>query len=122
MVNCDYLIEKLRKITEEPSGYFKFGQTVILLFSISIFSLILIYNMFIKTRDVSSIDVFFAVIVGTLGTIVGLFFGAKAEYFISQSRKAEAEKIKKTIPFTVQVIKKLSDRIQELEKIIKERL
>lgn len=87
MRNYKPIIETLRNICEEPSGYFKFGQILIMFFVIFSFLSILLYDILVSTRIVSSIDILLTVTVGLLGTVVGLFFGSRAEYHISKPRE-----------------------------------
>lgn len=118
MVNCKYLLKELRNITEEPSGYFKMGQVMILLFVLFCFIYILIYKSFIDVEKVSPIDVIFTVIVGILGTLIGLFFGAKAEQYISESRKEFMRGISITNIKKKELLEKFKERMVELEKKI----
>ncbi len=87
MRNFENIVKNLRDICEEPSGYFKFGQILIMFFVIFSFLSILLYDIFVGTRIVSSIDILLTVTVGLLGTIVGLFFGSRAEHHISRPRE-----------------------------------
>ena len=115
IINCEYIIKEVRNITEEPSGYFKMGQVIILLFIIFCFIFILIYKSFIDIEKVSPVDVIFTVIVGMLGTIIGLFFGAKAEQYISESRKDFVKKIDSKRLKRSKLYKRMIHRIKELE-------
>ena len=118
MRNFNYIVKQIRKISEEPSGYFKFGQIIILFFAIFVFLSILIYNMFIDPKEVSSISVFLTVVVGILGTIIGLFFGAKAEHYITSPRR---DFIKNYRDHSKQLVYKTKNLIQELINRLKEK-
>jgi len=117
MWNFQYIVTKTREVCEDPSGYFKFGQLAILIFAIFSFVSILFYNMFINHHETSIIDVFLTVTVGILGTIVGLFYGGRAEEHISKSkRRLFFDIVSQRKERTGKVIKSLVKRIRELEK------
>ena len=86
MIRFDYIVNSLRDIAKDPGGYFKFGQIVILFFAVLIFVILFVYNLFFP-RESSSLDIFLTIVVGILGTVIGLFFGAKSEEFITEPRR-----------------------------------
>ena len=86
LINFKYLIKEIRGICEQPRGYFMFGQMIILFFAVASFIGVFIYTLF-KNNAISSMDLILTVIVGILGTVIGLFFGGRAEGHISQPRK-----------------------------------
>lgn len=72
-----WFFSQVRDICREPEGFIKFGQITFILLSWGCFLIILIYYIFNKT-EVNAIDIAFTVIVGFLGTIIGMFFSKEA--------------------------------------------
>ena len=116
MRNFHYIVTKTREICEEPSGYFKFGQIVVLIFTIFSFVSILAYNMFINPHETSIMDVFLTVTVGILGTVVGLFYGGRAEDYISISSRVAIKNFIDKDEKLRKIINLLIEKINELEK------
>ena len=114
MLRFEYIIKEIRKISEDPGGYFKFGQLIILFFAIISFLGILAYNILIP-QEVSSTDVFLAVIVGILGTTLGIFYGSKAEKYISEPRRRVLDRFVRLDEKAPEIISDLTKRIRELE-------
>ena len=126
MRNFSYIVTKTREVCEEPSGYFKFGQLVILIFVIVSFISILAYNMFINPHETSIMDVFLTVTVGILGTVVGLFYGSRAEEHISKAKREVLLQYRSWVDSLLshkeilgEKIQKLIKRIRELEDVVK---
>ncbi len=115
MTKFEYIILTIRKIAEDPGGYFKFGQLVIVFFVIISFLVILSYNILVP-QEVSSTDVFLAVIIGIIGTIVGLYFGPKAEEFISHPRKELVRELVQENESLSGLLEKSKKQIKNLEE------
>lgn len=121
MIKFEYIVEHVRNISEDPGGYFKFGQLIILFFAVLSFLALLIYNILVP-QEVSSTDVFLAVVVGILGTILGVFYGSKSEKYISIPRKKELRDYIQRVQNQAQIIVKEFEReLKEREKEIREK-
>ena len=72
-----WFFNEVRDICKKISGYMIFGQLVFILLSWGVFLTIFVYYL-IKGGKVEVLNVFLTVIVGFLGTIIGVFFSEKA--------------------------------------------
>ena len=64
---------QIRQICKEPEGIIKFGQTTFIVLSWGCFIFILAYFI-IKPEETNVLHIFLTIVVGFLGTILGLFF------------------------------------------------
>jgi len=102
---------QVREICREPEGFIKFGQVTFIVLSWSCFLVILVYYMIIKTQ-VNALDIILTVVVGFLGTIIGMFFSKEA----LESLKSKVERRSKKILDTAEIIKDTKELMEELIK------
>ncbi len=72
-----WFFTQIREICRRVAGYIIFGQLVFILLSWGVFLIIFFYYL-INPSDISVLNIFLTVIVGFLGTILGVFFSEKA--------------------------------------------
>ena len=72
-----WFIGQLRDVCKNISGYVILGQLLFMFLSWGIFLLILIYYL-IYPEEVSVLNIFLTIIVGFLGTMIGIFFSDRA--------------------------------------------
>tara|TARA_B100000315_G_scaffold237825_1_gene254977 strand:+ start:365 stop:703 length:339 start_codon:yes stop_codon:yes gene_type:complete len=102
---------QVREICKEPEGFVKFGQVAFIVLSWGCFLVILVYYIFVKTQ-VNALDIILTVVVGFLGTIIGMFFSKEA----LESLKGKVERRSKKILDTAEVIKDTKELLEELIK------
>jgi len=104
---------QVREICKEPEGIIKFGQIVFILLSWGCFLSILIYFI-IKPDEVGVLNIFLTIVVGFLGTIMGLFFNRET-----------IEKLKIASEYKSNILKEnkklLGDAKEFLEEILNKR-
>lgn len=109
MRNIKWIITELRSICEDERGYVKLMQLVFVLLVLTSFFGLLIYNM-IYRETTSKLDVFLAVIVGLMGTIIGTFFSERTMEYIKKDRDRKKQALLK-------MVNKLRERQTILDKI-----
>jgi|TARA_Y100000310_G_scaffold330425_1_gene402020 hypothetical protein len=72
-----WFFKQVREICRRIAGYIIFGQLIFILLSWGIFLIIFFYYL-INPENVNVLNIFLTVIVGFLGTILGVFFSEKA--------------------------------------------
>jgi|TARA_B100001964_G_C14109285_1_gene542993 hypothetical protein len=99
---------QVREICKEPEGIIKFGQITFILLSWSCFLFILIYFI-INPEGVHVLNVFLTIIVGFLGTIMGLFFNRET-----------IEKLKITSEYKSNILKENKELLGDAKELLKE--
>lgn len=89
-----YPIKEIRDICEKPTGYLKLAQLVIIFFALGGFGILLLYTLFFD-KDFIDPNIFMTVIVGLIGTIVGMFFSESAMRQIELKKEEAEQKVKK---------------------------
>ena len=113
-----YPIRQIRDIACRPAGYLKLIQSLLVIFALGGFGLLMGYTMFYDNNYIDS-DVFITVIVGLIGTIVGMFFSESAMGHIEQENLEMRQEVK-TKKRHIQELNRLYDEVQStLEKIKK---
>lgn len=107
-----WFFNQVRDICKEPEGFIKFGQVTFILLSWSCFIVILIYYIFNKT-EVNAVDIVFTVVVGFLGTIIGMFFSKEA----LESLKGKLKERDKAILDKAKLLRETRTFISELKNI-----
>lgn len=105
-----WFFKQVRSIAKEPEGFIKFGQITFILFSWSAFFIVLFYYM-IYPRDVSVLDIFLTIVVGFLGTSIGLFFSKEA-----------LERMEGKVKKRGKVIRNLSGFFEDTKELIRENI
>lgn len=79
MFKFEWCIGQIRSICKEFDGFIKLIQTLFILSCWGIFFIILLYYLiFNPNKEVPILEIFLTVIIGFLGTIIGLFFSNDA--------------------------------------------
>lgn len=86
LINLKWCVDKIRDICNNPIGYAKFIQLLLIGLLSFLFVLIFFYYL-INAGQVDRIDIFMTVIVGWLGAIIGSFFGEKSMENLTAVRK-----------------------------------
>jgi len=74
-----WIFKEIRSICQRVAGYIILGQLILILLSCGVFVGILIYYiLFAPSEEVPMLNIFLTVVVGFLGTIIGVFFSEKA--------------------------------------------
>lgn len=74
-----WTIKEVRDIARSLEGLIKFTQIIFMLGSWSIFFLIFAYYLFFQNDELTStLNIFLTIVVGFLGTMMGLFFSSDA--------------------------------------------
>ena len=74
-----WAIKEIRDIVRDLEGLIKFTQVIFMLGSWSIFFLTFIYYLFFKNDELTlTLNIFLTIVVGFLGTMMGLFFSSEA--------------------------------------------
>ena len=98
-------------ICKNVSGYVILGQLLFMFLSWGIFLLILIYYMF-NQENVGVLNVFLTIIVGFLGTMIGIFFSDRTfDKIIKDLEERNAKQIK--------VIRKDIDLLNDFKEFLK---
>lgn len=119
-----YLPKQIREICEKPAGYLKLAQLLIILFALGGFILLLLYTLFFNNEFINP-DIFMTVIVGLIGTIVGMFFSESAMHQIEQEKKELEQNVKtKEIDMksTLRLLDELDRKQHKFEDIISQHL
>ena len=119
-----YPIRQIRNIAEKPAGYLKLSQFIIIFFALGGFSVLLLYIMFWDKEFIDP-DIFITVIVGLIGTIVGMFFSESAMKQIEEQKKELEQDVKAkefNIKSAVRLLNEVDKKQYKFEKIINEYL
>ncbi|MBU0627988.1 MAG: hypothetical protein KKC75_02270 [Nanoarchaeota archaeon] len=106
-----WFFRQVRDICKEPEGIIKFGQISFILLSWGCFLGILIYFV-LKPGETSVLHIFLTIVVGFLGTILGLFFSRDAIENLKKTSDVKSDFIKED---TVELL-------EDVEKLIKENI
>jgi len=106
-----WFFKQVREISKDPRGFIKFGQITFILLSWSVFMVILIYFIFVP-EEVNAINISLTVVVGFLGTILGLFFSEKALERLNERLYGKDEQLKENKNNYINFLKEL-DRIEK---------
>lgn len=109
-----WFFKEVRDIARAPQGFIKFGQITFILLSWGAFLVILVYNIIVP-RDVDSVNVILTIVVGFLGTILGLFFSDKALERMSERIQTKEVKLKEKIGRLEEYIKLIDEAINKLK-------
>jgi len=85
LLKLEWLIKELRDICLRPQGFFKLGQLTFIFFSWGSFLSILVYYA-IKETQINALNIFLTIVVGFLGTIMGVLFSQEVIKKIYESR------------------------------------
>ena len=85
MRNLHWIVSEVRSICRDESGYVKLIQLMFVVLVLGSFFLLLIYT-FLSPEPASKSDIFLTVIVGLMGTIVGMFFSERTMESIAKDR------------------------------------
>ena len=116
-----WFFKQVRSIARESEGFIKFGQTTFILLSWSVFSILLFYYIF-NPYSINVLNVFLTIVVGFLGTILGLFFSREMIEKLKGTVESGKKRILDQIEFLADVEKLIKEnmeqkaRIEELEK------
>tara|TARA_Y100000310_G_C20590362_1_gene767658 strand:+ start:320 stop:724 length:405 start_codon:yes stop_codon:yes gene_type:complete len=106
-----WFFNQVRDVCKRVSGYIILGQLVFILFSWGVFLTIFVYYLF-KGGQVEVLNIFLTVIVGFLGTIIGVFFSEKA---FEKIVKDLEERYKDQRAKRFRVYKGIAERLEELK-------
>lgn len=105
-----WFFAQVRDICRESEGFIKFGQITFVLLSWGCFVIILGYYL-IKPTQVNALDIFLTIVVGFLGTILGMFFSKEAlESLVRKIRQRD-----KTILDKVKLLREAEEFIKEIK-------
>lgn len=91
-----WIIREVRSISEDVKGFIKFTQITFILGSWLVFLLIFFYYlMFDPNETLSILGLFLTIVVGFLGTIMGLFFSSEALNEMKRKYDYRGEKLHK---------------------------
>ena len=107
---------QVREICREPEGFIKFGQVAFIILSWGCFIIILIYYMVIKTQ-VNALDIILTVVVGSLGTIIGMFFSKEAVESLKGKLKQRNKIILERVKFLEDAQEILKENIKLKEQL-----
>ncbi len=119
----DYYFSCLREIAKNDVQYYKLNQFVLLIFVLFLFFFISIYTMFAKEYRIE-MSIIFTVIVGLIGTIVGMFFNYNSIENLRSSIEKKDRTAKNTASKLDNTRKKLLDKqlslVNKFEKYVSE--
>tara|TARA_Y100000310_G_C20539578_1_gene742539 strand:+ start:219 stop:662 length:444 start_codon:yes stop_codon:yes gene_type:complete len=111
---------QVREICKEPEGIIKFGQISFILLSWSCFLFILIYFAIKPEEEVHVLNIFLTIVVGFLGTILGLFFSREAIEDLKKASDIKSDFIKEdTVELLKDMGKLVKENIEQKDKIKK---
>ena len=115
---CKWLIEQLRDICKNISGYVILGQILFVFLSWGIFLIIFIYYLF-NPENVGVLNIFLTIIVGFLGTMIGIFFSDRAFDKIIRDLQERNERRGQLIKMWRNVFLDIKELLKEREKTFK---
>jgi len=110
-----WFFNQVRKIARDPRGFIKFGQITFILLSWSVLILILFYYIFVP-EDVNAVAIILTVVIGFLGTILGLFFSEKALERLTErinTKDEQLKEIKESNNELVEDVRKIKSNIKK---------
>ncbi len=107
---------EVREISEDPRGFIKFGQITFILLSWFIFIVISFYYI-LKPEPIDSVSIVLTVVVGFLGTIIGLFFSDKALESLSKKLITKDERLKESKEGYIDLIGELDKIVNNIDRI-----
>ena len=109
MRNLHWIVSEVRSICRDESGYVKLIQLMFVVLVLGSFFLLLIYT-FLSPEPASKSDIFLTVIVGLMGTIVGMFFSERTMESIAKDRDKKRKSLiekKNKLENTVEAVNNL---------------
>ncbi len=112
LLNLKWCVNKIRDICDNPIGYTKFIQLLLILLLSSLFVLIFLYYL-IKEGQVNRIDIFMTVIVGWLGAIIGSFFGERSMENLTTQRIENINLLMNKLKLKDYIIERLTKKLEK---------
>jgi len=110
ILKLEWCIDKIRDICKDYCGFIKFTQTIFMILSWSCFFLILFYYLFFNnTKEIPVLEIFLTVIVGFLGTMIGLFFSNESLMELKEKQRKKENKQKDILLSLKDYLKKQSE-------------
>ena len=103
---------QVRDIAKDAGGFIKFGQITFILLSWGVFIVILIYYM-VHPGEVDNINILLTIIVGFLGTIIGLFFSERSLEDLRRGISTKNKSIKELLEY----VEEFPAALEELKKL-----
>lgn len=110
-----WFMKQLRDICRNVSGYVILGQLLFMFLSWGIFLLILFYYIF-NPEDVGVLNVFLTIIVGFLGTMIGIFFSDRAFEKIIRDLEERNERNRRIIKKDIDLLNDFKELMEWLKK------
>lgn len=113
-----WFLKEIRNVCDKPEGFIKFTQITFILGSWGIFLLIFGYYLLFNPKEtVSILSLFLTIVVGFLGTIMGLFFSKEALEEIIKKYKSRGEIMLKDRNILLKTKMRLENIKKETEKL-----
>jgi len=110
-INFRWIWKEVRNISENKGGFIKLCQLVFIILSWIIFVFILIYYV-IHPNQVNALNIILTVIVGFLGTMMGLFFSQDVIKSLEDRVKIEKSKKEIALKKRVNLLRLLKEKIE----------
>jgi len=115
-----WLIKEVRNICEKPKGFIELTQLIFIFGSWGVFLLVFSYYLFFNSKEtIPILSLFLTIVVGFLGTIMGLFFSKEALEEIIKKYELRGVRIFKEKKNLIKVRENLEKLKKEIEKIKK---
>ncbi|MEK6949558.1 MAG: hypothetical protein AABX34_05010 [Nanoarchaeota archaeon] len=111
-----WFFKQVRSIAREPEGFIKFGQTAFILLSWSVFFILLFYYIF-NPYSINVLNVFLTIVVGFLGTILGLFFSREMIEKLKGTVERRSKSMLDQLEFLADVEKLIKENVEQKAKI-----
>ncbi len=113
-LNLKWCVNKIRDICNNPIGYTKFVQLLLIVLLSALFLFIFLYYLTNKGQ-VDRIDIFMTVIVGWLGAIIGSFFGEKSMGNLTTQKRENVNLLISKLKLKDFIIERLTKKLEEKE-------
>lgn len=108
-----WAIKEIRDIARDLEGLIKFTQVIFMLGSWSIFFLTFVFYLFFRNDELTStLNIFLTIIVGFLGTMMGLFFSSEALNNLRRKYDYRGDSLR----FAKSEIRKLKESLKSFEQ------
>lgn len=108
-----WFFKEVRSIARESEGFIKFGQTVFILLSWSVFFILLFYYI-LNPDSINALNIFLTIVVGFLGTSGGFFFSGEALKHLERKVKSRGKILSSLKPEFLDEVKELIEESAEL--------
>jgi len=116
ILKIEWFIKEIREICKDFSGFIKFSQMIFMFSSwFILISLFLYYLIFNPQKEVPILEIFLTIIVGFLGTMIGLFFSNDSLNELKTKYKSRGERMLKDKNKLLEIKTNLEKKLKKIK-------